>query len=119
MGYNRKWKPIKTKAREFAKEIDLIKDFCNENGIDYSHNMDSYYFALDGKKYRVSNHTIESSNAAAYVDGIQIRGKYHNDTRDVDTIYIHAGKTRIKDIYNDLKAGFTLDGKGYRKVEGV
>ena len=116
MGYYRKWKPSKARAREFAQEMDEIREFCNENGIDYSLSMDSYYFTLDGKSYRVSNHSIESSNAAAYRDGIQIREKYHDDTRDDSIVYIHASKTRIRDIYNDLKAGYTLDGRGNRKA---
>lgn len=115
MGYRRGWKPSKTKAREFAQKMEEIREFCNENGIDYSSNMDSYYFMLDGKKYRVSNHTIEASNSGAYIDGIQVRDKYHYDTRADDTIYIHASKTRIIDIYNDLKDGYSLDGKGNRK----
>ena len=114
MGY-RRWKPSKTKAREFVQKMEEIRDFCNENGIDYSASMDSYYFMVNGKKYRVSNHTIETSNSGAYVDGIQVRDKYHDDIRANDTIYIHAGKTRIIDIYNDLKDGYLLDGKGNRK----
>lgn len=32
------------------------------------------------------------------------------------TVYIHAGKTRIIEIYNDLKAGYQLDGRGNRKA---
>ena len=114
MGYRRGWKPSKAKAREFAQEMNEIKEFCNANGIDYSANMDSYYFMINGTKYRVSNHTIEASNAGAYIDGIQVRNKYHDDARSNDVIYIHAGKTRIRDIYNDLKAGYSLDGKGNR-----
>lgn len=114
MGY-RKWRPSKAQAREFYKEMEELKEFCNENGIDYSHNMDSYYFTIEGRSYRVSNHTIESSNAGAYKDGVQIREKYHADTREDSVTYIHAGKTRIRDIYNDLKAGYTLDGRGCRK----
>lgn len=114
MGY-RKWRPSKAQAREFYKEMEELKEFCNENGIDYSHNMDSYYFTIEGRSYRVSNHTIESSNTGAYKDGVQIREKYHADTREDSVTYIHAGKTRIRDIYNDLKAGYTLDGRGCRK----
>lgn len=112
----RKWRPSKSQAREFYKEMEEIKEFCWENNIDYSLNMDSYYFTIEGKQYRVSNHTIESSNAGAYRDGVQIREKYHADTREENVTYIHAGKTRIREIYNDLKAGYTLDGKGNRKV---
>lgn len=117
MGYRRSWKPSRSKAREFAQKMEEIREFCNENGIDYSSNMDSYYFMVNGKKYRVSNHTIEASNSGAYIDGIQVRDKYHDDTRANDIVYIHASKTRIMDIYNDLKAGYSLDGKGNRKYE--
>lgn len=115
MGY-RKWRPSKSQTREFYKEMEEIKDFCNENGIDYSHNMDSYYFKLNGQAYRVSNHSIEASNNGSVVNGIQVRELYHPNGRDKDTIYIHAGKTRIKQIYEDLKSGYTLDGKGNRKA---
>lgn len=103
--YNNRWKPSKTSAREFAKKMDDIGDFVAENGISQSSRGDSYYFDIDGKKYRVSNHSVESS-----------KDIYHPGGRDRDTTYIHASKTRIKDIYNDLKSGWTLDGKGNRKV---
>lgn len=42
------------------------------------------------------------------------RDLYHETKRKDNTVYIHAGKTRIIEIYNDLKAGYKLDGKGYR-----
>lgn len=29
-----------------------------------------------------------------------------------DTIYIHASKTRVKEIYQNLEAGKVLDGRG-------
>lgn len=45
------------------------------------------------------------------------RDLYHETERKDDTVYIHAGKTRIIDIYNDLKAGYKLDGKGYKIKE--
>ena len=38
---------------------------------------------------------------------------YHEDGRRDDTIYIHASKTRIIEIYNNLKDGKKLDGRGY------
>lgn len=80
-------------------------------------NNDSYYFTLDDKNYRVSNHTIERSNSAAFDadTGFQKRELYHDTKRDDNTVYIHAGKTRIIEIYNDLKAGYELDGRGHRK----
>lgn len=107
--FNGKWRPSKSKAKQFAIEMDKVTEFCKENN-------DSYYFTLNGKNYRVSNHTIEKSNASAFDTdtGFQKRELYHDTKRDDNTVYIHAGKTRIVEIYNDLKAGYELDGKGYR-----
>lgn len=116
MAYGRRWKPSKTKAIEFAKQMDEIAAFCDKHGISQSASGDSYYFSLSGKNYRVSNHTIEASNARAYTDeGEKIRPLYHEDERLADTVYIHAGKTRIIEIYSDLLAGYELDGRGNRK----
>lgn len=109
-----KWKPSKTAAREFAKQMQEIDDFCAENGISASCSKDSYYFTVGGVHYRVSNHSVEASNRAAYKDGEQVRALYHEGGRESDTVYIHASKTRIIDIYNNLKAGYKLDGRGYR-----
>ena len=113
-----RYKPSKTKRIEFAKKMQEIEAFCLENGISASSTNDSYYFTLNGQHYRVSNHTIEQSNRRAYDwEGNQIREKYHDDTRDPNVVYITAGKTRIMEIYNDLKAGYTLDKRGNRVSE--
>lgn len=113
MGYRYKWKPSKAAAQEFAEQMKEITRFCIENHISHSCGYDSYYFSVGGQKYRVSNHSVESSNARAFNQyGDQIRDIYHPDGREDDTIYIHAGKTRIIQIYNDLKAGYKLDGRG-------
>ena len=112
----RRWKPSKTAAREYAQKMAEISSFCLENGIYQSSNQDSYYFTLNGKKYRVSNHSVEASNSGAFDDiKGQTRELYHSNGREEDTIYIHASKTRIIEIYNDLKNGYELDGKGNRK----
>lgn len=117
MAYNRKWKPSKAAKAEYMAAMENIDSFCRENGIHASKGGDSYYFELNGKNYRVSNHSIEASNAKAYnFLGEQVREKYHDDTRAENTIYIHAGKTRIIEIYTDLKNGIELDGRGYRKI---
>ena len=110
----RKWKPSKTAARDFAAKMDAVRDFCRENQISHSMSFDSFYFTVDGQKYRVSNHSIEASNAAAYDDltGEMRRDLYHDDGRRADTRYIHAGKTRIIDIYNAIAAGHDVDGRG-------
>lgn len=116
MGYRYKWKPSKTAKREFAEKMREIDTFCKENDISQSNTSDSYYFALNGKNYRVSNHTIEASNRHAYNEfGEQTRALYHPNGRDDDTIYITASKTRLIEIYKDLSAGYDLDGRGYRK----
>lgn len=112
-----KWKPSKKAAREFAEKMDEIRNFCSENGINMSSAGDSYYFTLNGQEYRVSNHSVEASNAKAYDEVYgKIREVYHPGGRKKEVVYIHASKTRIVDIYNDLKSGYTLDGKGHRKA---
>ena len=116
--YGRKWSPSKTARREFAQKMDDIEKFVNDHGISMSKNGDSYYFSLNGKNYRVSNHSVEKSDSGAFKvdqdtgETVKVRDKYHGGRQD-DTIYIHAGKTRIKDIYNDILAGKKLDGRGY------
>ena len=108
MRYNRRWKPSKAKAREFAVLMSEIEEFCYENGISQSLSSDSYYFELNGIRYRVSNHSVEASYRNS-------GGKWHEGGREADAVYIHASKTRIMDIYNDLKCGYSLDGRGNRK----
>lgn len=115
MAYNKKWKPSRAAAKAYAAKIDEIATFCEEHGIISSRTNDSYYFTVNGQKYRVSNHSVESSNKGAYNELYgRTRALYHENGREDDTIYIHAGKTRIIDIYNDLTAGYTLDGHGNR-----
>lgn len=94
------------------KEID---DFIKANNIHQSLSGDSYYFNIGNQEYRVSNHTVDASNRGAYDDfGNQKRDLYHPNGEEDDVIYITAGKTRIIDIYNDLKAGYKLDRRGNR-----
>ena len=112
MGY--RWKPSKTKAREFAQKMEEIDEFCEANGIDQSASSDSYYFTLNGQKYRVSNHTVAASNRGAYSDVYgQVRELYHPGGEQDDTVYITAGKTRIIEIYNNLQKGVKLDRRGF------
>jgi len=113
--YKRKWKPSKTKAKEFHKTMDEIEKLFNKNGISFSISMDSYYFNIDGINYRVSNHTIETSNNKAFNEfGEQVREKYHNINSN-NLVCITASKTRIIEIYNNLKSGQVLDKRGYVK----
>lgn len=112
----KRFKPSKKQAAEFAAKMKEIEIFCIENGINQSLRGDSYYFNLNGVAYRVSNHTIEASNEKAFNQyGEQIRDIYHPNGREADTVYITASKTRIIEIYNDLKNGFELDKRGFRK----
>ena len=104
----RRWKPSKAKISEFIQQMNEIDEFCKQNNISQSVTSDSYYFEINGKKYRISNHSVESSN-------INSHGKYHNEGRSENTIYIHASKTRLIEIYKLLKNGIEVDGKG-RKV---
>lgn len=116
MAYGYKWKPSKTKAREFAQAMNEIDAFCREHGIRQSASQDSFYFNIDGQEYRVSNHSIEASNSKAFNSmGEQVRALYHDKERSDNVVYIHASKTRIRDIYNDLVNGWVLDGRGNRK----
>lgn len=109
------WKPSKAAAQEYAAEIQEIKTFCEAHSIHASRTLDSYYFTIGGIEYRVSNHSIDASDNAAFdeITGEQRRALYHaND--DAATVQIRAGKTRIIQIYNDLCAGYQLDRKGNR-----
>lgn len=109
-----RYKPSKTKAREFAATMREIEEFCAAHGIVQSLSGDSYYFSNGDKHYRVSNHTIEASNAGAYDwMGNQLRELYHVDNDDL--ICITASKTRIIEIYNDIVNGYALDKRGKRK----
>lgn len=113
MAYRRKWKPSKTKAREFANRMNDIDNFCFEHGIIQSKSSDSYYFTINVVKYRVSNHTMETSNKHACNDlGMQVRDKYHSEYDFENLTCITASKTRIIEIYNNLKAGKKLDKRG-------
>lgn len=118
MAYNRKWKPSRSKARQFAQQMDEVRAYCDANSVRYSSSMDSFYFTINGQDYRVSNHSVEASNSRAYgVDPftgewVQKREKYHEGGRLDDTVYIHASKTRIIEIHQALLAGKKLNGRG-------
>ena len=105
MSFKRRFKPSRTAAQAFAETMHDIDMFCTENNIVQSCTSDSYYFTINGQKYRVSNHSTESSCYHS-------KGRYHAEGRKDDTIYIHASKTRIIDIYKALQAGKKLDGHG-------
>lgn len=112
------WRASKSARAEYGEKMREIERFCEMNGISRSHSGDSYYFSLNGKDYRVSNHTIAASDSGAYrfdeFQGIvKTRDFYHDP--DEEVVEITAGKTRIIEIFNDLKAGYQLDKRGRRK----
>lgn len=104
----------KSAKKEFAIKMSNIDDFCKKNNIHASLTNDSYYFTINNKNYRVSNHTMKTSNKHAFNDfGEQIRPLYHNENDFENLIEITAGKTRIIEIYEALKAGKTLNKRGF------
>ena len=115
-----RYRPSRAKAREFAAKMDEVERFCDEHGIRTSASMDSFYFAINGEQYRVSNHTVAASNAGRFANDpitgewVETRAKYHDDGEFDHDHEITAGKTRIIDIYNDLVAGRKLDKRGRR-----
>lgn len=112
MGYYRKWKPSKTQVKKFVEKMDEITQFCEAHNITQC--RDSYYFELNGKNYRVSNHTIEASNSRAYNSmGEQVRPKYHPFGEKPYDQCITASKTRLIEIYAALEQGHKLSRRGY------
>lgn len=89
-----KYKPSKKAASDFRDQMVMIEQFCIQNNISKSFSSDSYYFVINHVGYRVSNH---STNMILEGD---------------KTVYIHASKTRIMEIYNNLVNGVKLDGRG-------
>lgn len=113
MSYYRKWKPSKTKVNDFKEKMNEIDYFCKKHNIHRSQNSDSYYFTINNINYRVSNHAVESRNKYDDFGNLKnARGYKLDDHREKDTVYIHASKTRIIEIYSKLKHGFKLDGRG-------
>lgn len=104
MGY--RYSQDKDKKRGFAANMERIDKFCQNNGIRKSACSESYYFTINGQKYRVSNHSVEESNAKAYSStGEMVRPLYHPEGELDDVIYIRAGKNKIIEIYKSIRAG--------------
>ena len=104
-----------TKKRELAIQYEELNDFLSNNKeIQASSSLDSFYFEIDGKKIRVSNHTVSASNQGAYDEFMnQKREEYHSTNQY--NIQITASKFRLPEIYKNLKAGKTLDKRGNLK----
>lgn len=69
-----------------------IEKFCKENNIKPSYNYNSYEFELNGIKYTIQNRATPPSTE--------------------NEVFIYAGKTRLIEIYDYLKAGKKIDRRG-------
>ena len=108
-----KWKPSKLGAAEYGDAMKAIEQFCVAHNISASKSSDSYYFTVNDINYRVSNHSIEASDRGMdnqFTEGYG-RESYHPDGR-ADIVCIHAGKTRIIEIYNAIATGSKVNGRG-------
>jgi len=114
----------KPKTRN-AKEERSLNRFCLANGIKRSKKGVSFYFEIDGKKYRVSDHTIEESKQGQLLKaqmGTVLTGRdivpnyYHNEEKDEGVIQIDAPKNRLIQIYKDIQSGYQVDREGKRVI---
>ena len=81
-----------------------LDDFCRQNGIRQSKSGNSFYFRLNGKSYRVSDHTEQYSNVCSRdLKGRKIRKCYHGKTSRTNTIL--AQRSEVKRIYEEIKYG--------------
>ena len=92
--YGYTYRPSAAKRQEFHEKMLEVEAFCKKYGISASRNNDSYYFSIEGQRYRVSNHSVEASNRAAFDEytGEQLKELYHDPEREEDVIEILAGK---------------------------
>ncbi len=110
--YGQPFRMSKKAKAEYAQKMKEVETFVKENDIKQAQNGKSFYFELNGKKYRVSNHTVEASNAGAFnSEGQQVRELYHPEGREGET-QIFASPTRLIEIYNAIKDGKQVDGRG-------
>ena len=88
--------------KEETGRPDDIDEFCRKNGIRQSKAGDSFYFRIDGKSYRISNHTEQYSNMCSRdLKGRKIRNCYHG--RGSRTTTILAQRSEVKRIYEKLR----------------
>ena len=96
-----RWRPNKAQIKDFVQKMNEIDSYCYENNIHQSLKSDSYYFYVNDKYYRVSNHTQTSP------EYFQTRADFERTT------FITAGKTRIIEIHKNLLAGKKLNARGF------
>lgn len=123
MGWRYRWRPSRSQRQAFARRMEEIEQYCEDNGISMSASRDSYYFSVNGEDYRVSNHTQAASDRGMYRtdpltgDLVRVRDSYHrlpDGKHEYDRAHeITAGKTRIIEIHQALLAGKKINKRGY------
>jgi|LakMenEpi03Aug12_release.lakeMendotaPanAssembly.Ray.scaffolds.fasta_scaffold1369336_2 hypothetical protein len=108
-----KWKPSKSAINEYKEKKDRLDTFLKEHSeIISSTSKESFYFMIDDKYIRVSNHTIAKSDSGMLDEfGNMLRDSYHKTDYD---ICVTASPLRLPEIYQDLKAGIKLNKRGVR-----
>jgi hypothetical protein len=112
----RKFKPNKTEKLIYIDKLTKLDNFLSSNtDIVSSSTRESFYFTVNGKYIRVSNHTISKSNSNMYDDlGNKIRDSYHLCKYDTE---ITASPLRLPEIYTYLLNGVELDKRGNPKIK--
>ena len=127
-GRKRHFVPSAEEKEAFKAAMRELEAYVKAEGISASAGYDSFYFEVDDRSYRVSNHSVEASNrnrcdkcqrehGGAPCSEVKHCYVFHKGGRDKAVRYIHAGKTRLVGIHKALKAGFKLDGRGNIIVE--
>ena len=108
-----KWKPSKAAAAEYAVKIKELEYFLADHPeIRSSSSRESFYFQVEDKSVRVSNHTVAKSDSGRFDEfGGEIRPSYHQEDYDIQ---ITASPLRLPQIWADLNAGFELNKRGVR-----
>ena len=91
-GHKSKYNLSQKKITEYKRKMREIEKFCKENNIKASYNYNNYEFELNGIKYTIQNCATPPSTE--------------------NEVFIYAGKTRLIEIYDCLKAGKKIDRRG-------
>lgn len=111
-------------------EVKKARDikFCKDNLIIYSKNLDIFIFQILGQRYIISKNKISKDKIINNVFYFSLtpwlykdneNGKYIFDDFNLDNcecIELNYKYPRnFIDIYNDIKAGYKVNKRGYRK----